>query len=244
VENYLVSIITACLNDKDSIRNTIESVLNQTYKNIEFIVVDGGSTDGSQIILQEYFEKFSGHMKLISEPDSGLYFALNKGLKIATGKIIGIIGSGDYYELDAVYNIVNHMTNSDNEVLYGFIRVMHNNSEISIYRNNPSNLENQMIAFPSCFISRLLYCKEDGFNTTYKSSSDYYLLLRLFYDNNVKFIPVNNLISTFFTGGISSSYLGSEETLKILLQHKIISKKLFFLRQISLKIRKALIPRS
>ena len=96
-----VSIITPCLNSEKTIRETIESVLNQTYLNIEYIIVDGGSTDNTLTIIREYIPLFRGRLHVISEKDDGIYDAMNKGIKKSHGQLIGIINSNDYYD----YNI-------------------------------------------------------------------------------------------------------------------------------------------
>jgi len=102
MKDILVSIITPCLNSKKTIRKTIESVINQTYKNIEYIIVDGESTDGTIEIINEYREKYKDCIKFISEKDNGIYDAMNKGIKLCSGSLIGIINSDDYYETNAV----------------------------------------------------------------------------------------------------------------------------------------------
>ena len=102
------SIITPCYNSEKTIKRTIESVVNQSYKNIEYILIDGGSKDKTVEIIQEYQSKYPKLIKYISEKDSGIYDAMNKGIKLATGDIVGIVNSDDYYELDALKNIYNN----------------------------------------------------------------------------------------------------------------------------------------
>ena len=101
-----ISIITPCLNSAKTIRQTIESVLNQTYHNIEYIIVDGASMDGTLEIIQEYEPQFQGRLHYVSEPDHGIYDAMNKGIRMSHGNVIGIINSDDYYEQDAVEKMV------------------------------------------------------------------------------------------------------------------------------------------
>ena len=98
-----VSIITVCFNSAKTIRDTIESVINQTYKNIEYIIVDGGSTDGTIDIIKEYEPYIA---KWVSESDDGIYDAMNKGIMMSTGEIIGLVNSDDFLELEAIKNVV------------------------------------------------------------------------------------------------------------------------------------------
>ena len=118
----LVSIITPCYNSEKTIEKTIKSVLGQTYKNIEYIIVDGGSSDSTIDIVKKYEMLFEGRMKVISEKDDGIYDAMNKGILNATGKLIGIVNSDDYYEADAVETVVKNMEEDEYQVLYGLLR--------------------------------------------------------------------------------------------------------------------------
>ena len=124
-----VSIITVCYNSSMTIRRTFDSVLNQTYADIEYIVVDGASTDGTIEIIKEYEPLFEGRMCWISEKDNGIYDAMNKGISMAEGELIGIINSDDYYEPDAVECMVNAMTNDKYQILYGSMRTWKNGEE-------------------------------------------------------------------------------------------------------------------
>ncbi len=105
VESLKVSVITVVFNGAGTIEQTIKSVLGQTYKNIEYIIIDGDSTDGTQEIVEKYGESIAC---FVSEKDNGLYDAMNKGISYATGDIIGIINSDDYYAVDAVEHVVNY----------------------------------------------------------------------------------------------------------------------------------------
>ena len=100
-----VTIITVCYNSEKTIRKTMESVLEQTYTNIEYIVIDGQSLDTTMQIVKEIAPLFGEWIKIISEPDKGIYDAMNKGIKLAKGELIGIINSDDFYEKDAVEKI-------------------------------------------------------------------------------------------------------------------------------------------
>ena len=207
-----VSVITPCLNSKRTIKDTIESVLNQTYKNIEYIVVDGESTDGTLDIIKEYLPQFHGRMKYISEKDNGIYDAMNKGIKMSTGAVIGIINSDDFYEFDAVENIVQYITGEKYQVIYGYCRIIDNNHITGIIKRNHKGLGKEMIPHPTCFITKKTYKDFGLFLTLYKITGDYELMLRLFYSGKVKFIQVKEILANFTLGGISSNKRCSIET--------------------------------
>lgn len=114
----LVSIITVVFNGEKYLEQTILSVLNQTYSNIEYIIIDGGSSDATLDIINKYTDKID---YWVSEPDSGIYDAMNKGISLATGQLIGIINSDDWYELDAVEEIVRAYKDGST-IIYGFMR--------------------------------------------------------------------------------------------------------------------------
>ena len=152
-----VSIITPCLNSARTIQKTIESVLHQTYKDIEYIVVDGGSTDGTLSIIQEYIPKFQGRLKYVSGPDRGIYDAMNKGIRMSHGNVIGIINSDDFYEENAIDNIVTHMSNGKHQMIYGYCRTINNGHFGCIWRRHHQNLPQVVIPHPTCFVTRDVY---------------------------------------------------------------------------------------
>jgi len=124
----LVSILSVAYNSEKTIARTIESVLNQTYDNIEYIIVDGLSSDKTVEIAQSYVEQFKQHTgrsyKIISEKDNGMYDALNKGARLATGFLVGQINTDDYYELDAVEKMVNFYNTNPYDIAWGSLRVL------------------------------------------------------------------------------------------------------------------------
>lgn len=201
MKNIKVSIITPCLNSVDTIRQTIESVLNQTYKNIEYIIVDGGSKDGTLDIIHKYIPLFGKRLRYISEKDNGIYDAMNKGIKLSTGSLIGIINSDDYYEYDAVETIVKHMTTDQYQVVYGYCRQIRNNRIAGILRNKHENLPQGMIPHPTCFVTRQVYRDFGLFLTTFKIAGDYELMFRLYYSGKVTFVQVKEIIANFRVGG-------------------------------------------
>ncbi len=221
-----VSIITPCLNSAETIRQTIESVLYQTYKNVEYLIVDGGSTDGTLEIIKEYVPQFQGRLKYVCEPDHGIYDAMNKGIRMSHGNVIGIINSDDFYEENAVGNIVRHMGKGRYQVIYGYCRMFNNGHACGMLRRCHQNLPQAMIPHPTCFVTRNVYKEFGLFLDSFKVASDYELMLRLYVSNRVEFIQVKDIIANFRTGGISnhSKQLRRERAL-ILYHYKMISFK-------------------
>lgn len=220
-----VSVITPCFNSEKTIARTIESVLNQTYQDIEYIIVDGASTDRTLEIAKSYKDKFAGRMKIFSEKDNGIYYAMNKGIGLATGELIGIVNSDDYYEPDAVEQIVSCRNSNRYQILYGFERILQDEKEVSILIHNHENLPKQMITHPTCFVTKQTYEDKGVFNTEYKYSADYEFMLRMYDDEEVEFTPVYKLISNYALGGASGTGAAYIETNKLYLNRGIISKK-------------------
>lgn len=200
-----ISIITPCFNSERTIRDTIESVLNQTYKNIEYIIVDGGSTDSTLDIIREYCPVFNGRMRYVSEKDKGVYDAMNKGIRMSTGTLIGIINSDDYYEPNAAEIITEHMTDDKYQVIYGYCKVWNRGHLIKVLRNRHENLSDGMIPHPTCFLTREVYKDLGLFLTVFKITDDYELMIRLHKSGKVRFVQVNSVIANFREGGLSGN---------------------------------------
>ena len=220
-----VSIITVCYNSAETIKKTIESVLQQSYENIEYIVVDGASTDGTLDIVNQYQTGFQGRLQVISEPDNGIYDAMNKGIHVATGELIGILNSDDYYETDAVEHMVESMADDKYQILYGFVRAIQNGVEYSIDRQSHLFLNKRMIGHPACFVSKAVYDDFGCFDTEYVSVADYDFMLRMSKIESVKFKPVDYLITNFTLGGMSASPKAWLDLLKLRKNYGFISAK-------------------
>ncbi len=202
--DMLVSIITVCFNAAETIETTIKSIVSQTYKNIEYIVVDGGSVDGTLQILEHYRKHIS---VIVSERDEGIYDAMNKGIDLAQGDFIGIINADDWYEEDAIEKVVRISRNiSENTgVISGQIRFIDGEQSFLSKKKEMEQIWMEMpISHPATFIRKSVYEKYGTYNTHYQIAADYELIFRL-YINHVNFYFCNDILANFRVGGISSA---------------------------------------
>jgi glycosyltransferase involved in cell wall biosynthesis len=222
--NPYFSIITVCYNSEKTIERTITSLRNQTYKNFEYIIIDGGSTDSTLEIIKKNLDVVS---ILVSEKDQGIYDAMNKGIDLASGEIVGIINSDDWYENDTLENILKISSGQSNLVIHGLCRYFNGNEINQIIGYHHSNLPLYSISHPTCFVSKSLYIAKGKFDTKYKIAADYDLLLR-FYLDKVTFIFVEFIIANFQNGGASSSRFSKYEFIKVKFKNNQMSKFEFF----------------
>lgn len=237
-ENTLVTVITPCFNSEGTIAKTIESVKNQTYKNIEYLIIDGASTDKTVEIAKSYEKDFEGRMKIFSEPDEGIYYAMNKGIRLAQGELVGIVNSDDYYEPEAVEHIVRERSGKPYQILYGFERMLQDGREVSVCLFHHTNLKNQMITHPTCFVTKKLYEEKGVFDISYRYSADYEFMLRMEADKEVEFTPVYKLISNYALGGASGSGDAYMETMGLHCKYGVISPKRYHMLKLKVKISK------
>lgn len=220
----LVSIITPCFNSEKTIARTFEALIRQSYQNIEYIVIDGDSNDGTLDLIKQYEKKFPFMFRYVSEPDHGIYDAMNKGIRMASGKLIGIVNSDDYYSDDAIQKMIDAYDGADYRILYGFQRNVKNGQETQIFINHHSQLQYMMITHPTCFVTKNIYDELGYYDTSYKSSADYEFMDRVYHEKPECFFPVYHIISNFEEGGVSSTQLGVRETLKIKMKRGYISR--------------------
>ena len=207
-----VSIITVVYNGAEFIRDCIESVLNQTYSDIEYIVIDGKSTDGTVEIIQSYGTNVA---RFVSEYDKGLYDAMNKGISLATGEVIGLLNADDFYRHTRVIaNMVATFERTGSDAVYGDM--------LYVERNNPKKLKRYwrsgwyshnaflwgwMPGHLSFFAKRRLYETLGAFRLDMKSAADYELLLRFIHKNKTKLAYMDEVTIVMRAGGISNSSL-------------------------------------
>lgn len=212
-----ISVITATYNSGRTISDTLESVLRQTYSDVELIVVDGASRDDTMDVVRRYEPRFGGRMHWTSEPDRGIYDAMNKGIARATGDVIGILNSDDFYTSDTVLErVAEAMAGGDVDAVYGDIHYVRDGDLrrcVRYYSSRPFRRWMMRLGFmpahPSFYCRREIYERCGTFDTTYRVAADFENLLRLIYVNRIRtcYLPADFV--TMRTGGVSTSGLSS-----------------------------------
>ena len=207
-----ISIVTASYNSARTIKDTIQSVLRQTYSDIEYILVDGVSTDGTLDIIRQNESLFEGRLKWISEKDNGIYDAMNKGIRMATGDVVGILNSDDYFTAnDVVERMVSTFTDAEIDAVYGDIHFIHDGEPdkcVRYYSSKPFRpiwlRFGFMPAHPSFYCRKKVFEKVGLYKTDYKIGSDYEMMVRLFMVHKIraKYLPIDFV--TMRTGGTST----------------------------------------
>ena len=223
----LFTIITVCYNSEKTIERTIQSVLQQTCQDYEYIIVDGASTDKTVELVQKYEPLFQGRMRWISEPDKGIYDAMNKGIRMANGELLGMVNSDDYYEPDALETIRAAYQGERYQVLYGLLRTVQNGKEVMVYLKKHENLEQDMIAHPSCFVTKATYEEYGVYSLKYPYSADYEFMLRIRRQPEVKFTEIYRIISNFSLDGASGSIKAYRDTMRLKREYHLISERFF-----------------
>jgi len=207
-----ISIITVSCNSVLTIRDTFESVLSQTYTDIDYVVIDNNSKDGTVSIIKEYDSKFDGRMRWVSESDNGLYDAMNKGILMTQGDIIGILNSDDYYASNAVLEIVCKTMNTKNiDSCYGNLLYIRNNKPYRYWYAgvHKSFKLGWMPPHPAFFVRKTIYEKYGSFRLDCGSSADYELMLRFLQREDISTSWINELFVMMRVGGISNNSFSS-----------------------------------
>jgi glycosyltransferase involved in cell wall biosynthesis len=228
----LITVVTVVRNGEKTLEQTILSVIDQTYTNIEYIVVDGASTDGTLDIIRKYEDRIDYWQ---SEPDEGIYDAMNKGIDLAMGDFIVLLNSDDWFELDACQKVVEAMDKKRYMIYYAIARVLDENGNILyLHGSTINNITKQSIAHQTCFIAKEIY-KEEKYSTDYKSASDYEFFLRIA-SKKIELKFIEKILVNYRLGGMSDSIFGQIETIKIKYKYRYITYIEYIIRKIYLAI--------
>lgn len=242
-----ISIITTSYNSERTLRDTMDSVLRQGYTDYEYIVVDGASKDGTVDLIREYEPRFEGRMRWVSESDRGIYDAMNKGIAMATGDVVGLLNSDDFYTSDDILATVacEFSKSATLDAVYGDVHYVDEADATKVVRYYSSNnftpkrmLMGYMPAHPSFYVRRECYKKFGSFDTSFRVAADFENILRLIYVNKIRTRYIAKDFVTMRMGGASSS--GISSYLRIAADHFGAFKKnhlepsyvLYFLRYV------------
>ncbi|AYL97230.1 glycosyltransferase family 2 protein [Mucilaginibacter celer] len=207
-----ISLITIVYNAQDTIKRCIESVIGQNYPDVEYIIIDGGSTDNTLQIINQYRPHI--HV-LVSEPDKGIYDAMNKGIALATGEIIGTLNADDFFNTDDVLlSVVQAFTLQDTEIVYGNLHFV--NPEGKIIRKWHSRQCGKtsfnwgfMPPHPTFYCRRHLFKKLGFYQLEYGSAGDYELMVRFMHKHKVESFYLNKVMVKMQIGGVSNKSLAN-----------------------------------
>ncbi|MBX2951937.1 MAG: glycosyltransferase [Leadbetterella sp.] len=206
-----ISVVTVCYNAAKTLEQTIESVLGQSYNDFEYIVVDGGSKDGTVAIL----EKYEGRIRYISEKDEGIYDAINKGIRMATGEVIGIIGADDFYpDREVLTRVAEAFRRNDTDSAYGNVKFVDPEDTAKVVRfwkdkaYDPANwLSGWMPPHIAFYLKKTAYDTYGLYKTEFTCAGDYELMLRMLYKNGLTSQHIPATLMTMRVGGTSSASL-------------------------------------
>lgn len=208
-----ISIITATYNSADTVRDTLDSILGQTHQDFESIIVDGASKDGTMDIVREYESRFQGRMRWVSEPDKGIYDAMNKGLRMASGDIVGVLNSDDfYYDAQSLEHIANAFLQNDTDCVYGNLVYVDRKDKKTVKRTWIGRQHEQGAfikgwhpAHPTFYARRTCFEQFGGFDLGYAISADFELMLRFIEKEKIRNTYLDQYLVKMRTGGESTN---------------------------------------
>ncbi|MBK8945500.1 MAG: glycosyltransferase [Ignavibacteriae bacterium] len=206
--DYKISIMTVCKNSSRTIEKSIKSVVEQNYKNIEYIIVDGASDDNTLEIINKYKNTIA---KIISEKDSGIYNAMNKALDFATGDFLFFLNADDnLYSPKSIQNFVNNVSENifkNNDIFYGDVIIKENEKIVNHWKSSPVSkfsIFRGSIPHPATFYKKGSFEKCGKFDESFKLAADYEWFMRALIKYNLKFYYFGEIISEFYKGGVST----------------------------------------
>ena len=233
-----LSIITVTYNSERTLRDTMESILSQTFQDFEYIIVDGASKDATLDIIREYEPRFQGKMRYLSEPDKGIYDAMNKGFAMATGDVIGILNSDDFFTSeDVLQAVVDGFAGEYVDAVYADIHFVGTDDLTKCVRYYSSSVFRPWMmrfgmipAHPSFYCRKAVYDQYGSFDTTYRIAAEFEILLRLIFIHRIRTRYVKKDFVTMRLGGASTTGYGSwslimKEHLQIMKRHGVVTNR-------------------
>lgn len=241
-----ISIITVVWNNKETIKDAIDSVLDQRYKDIEYIIIDGASNDGTVEVVHSYGDKIT---KFVSEPDKGLYDAMNKGIQLATGDVVGILNSDDFYiDEFVIEKVAKIFEEKEVDSLFAdlvYVKPDKLNKVVRYYDSSnalPSKFQYALYpAHPTFFVKRWVYEKYGLYKTDYKIAADFDLMARFLYIKRISFYYLKEPIIKMRIGGASTSlnsiWINSIEQFRVCRENDIKTNIFKILLKYPMKVR-------
>lgn len=224
--NIKISVVTVCYNAVDTIEDTILSVINQTYDNIEYIIIDGGSTDGTVDVIKRYSAKIE---YWVSEPDKGIYDAMNKGVLRAHGKYVNFMNAGDGFYSSQVLSDIIHYFDDEVDVIYGDILLKTVLGDRKISPRPLSDIKKRDPIFHQASFIKTENLIDMPYNNYYRIAGDYDFFYKL-YNKNKTFRYIAHLISYFNSGGISSTNI----KLRLIENYQVRNKKVYLVQYLNI----------
>ena len=209
-----ISLITATYNSAETLRDTMQSVLNQTFTDIDYIIVDGGSKDATIDIVKEFEPEFEGRLRWVSERDKGIYDAMNKGVRMAQGEIVGILNSDDFFASEKVLETVNNAftKNPTIEGVYADVRYVDwNNTSKTVRMFSGKDFKREKLCWgkmpphPSFYVRRECYDRCGLYSLDYPICADYDMFVKMIWEENISTMYIDDVFVNMRSGGTSSS---------------------------------------
>lgn len=244
-----ISIITATFNSEQTLRDTLDSILRQTYKDVECIIVDGASKDGTMDIVREYEPRFEGRMRWVSEPDMGIYDAMNKGIRMASGDVVGVLNSDDfYYDERVVEDIADAFGHDGVDCVYGnlvFVDAKDKSAVVRTWKGSKYEsgafLRGWHPAHPTFYAKRGCFEKYGSFDLSYAVSADFELMLRFIEREQLNNAYLDRCFVKMRWGGESTGTLhniikGNRNILKAFRNNGLKPSRFYLIRRLGPKV--------
>jgi len=210
----LFTVVTVCRNAESTLARAAQSLVDQTCRDFEWVVVDGLSTDGTLAVAEDFAARLRSSgvpAECRSEADGGIYDAMNKGIARARGKIVGILNADDWYEPDTLARVLAaHDTNPEAGIIHGYVRLLMDGTEFCVLRHNYDYTLTHVghgaesgAQHPTCFVLKTVYDRVAGYDVSYPTAADYDFLLRA-KRQGVRFLALDHVLTNFTLGGASA----------------------------------------